>query len=193
MRAKEILGKVPEVTFWFWIIKIAATTLRETAGDLVTMSMQLVYLVGTAIFASVFVVAVGAQSAVRKFHPFLFWFVIVATTTAGTTLADLLDRSLGIGYFGGTSILFALLIATLAVWNRSLGSIALDAIRSGMSPAAVPTRSMARPGACGAKHRWCTDPGSSSRSVPLRRSMPKVRSGSAPTTARSTANCSSSC
>ena len=128
--ANAILGKVPEVTFWFWIIKIAATTLGETGGDAVTMSMHLGYLIGTAIFASVFVVAVGTQIAVRKFHPFLFWFVIVATTTAGTTLADLLDRSLGIGYLGGTSILFALLVATLALWHWSLGSIALDSIRS---------------------------------------------------------------
>lgn len=130
MNAKETLGKVPEVTFWFWIIKIAATTLGETGGDSVTMSMHLGYLVGTAIFASVFVFAVGAQIAVRRFHPFLFWFVIVATTTAGTTLADLLDRSLGIGYLGGTTILFALLIATLVWWHKSLGSVALDAIRS---------------------------------------------------------------
>ena len=130
MNAKETLGKVPEVTFWFWIIKIAATTLGETGGDSVTMSMHLGYLVGTAIFASVFVFAVGTQIAVRRFHPFLFWFVIVATTTAGTTLADLLDRSLGIGYLGGTTILFALLIATLVWWHKSLGSVALDAIRS---------------------------------------------------------------
>ena len=130
MNTKETLCKVPEVTFWFWIIKIAATTLGETGGDSVTMSMHLGYLVGTAIFASVFVIAVGAQIAVRRFHPFLFWFVIVATTTAGTTLADLLDRSLGLGYLGGTTILFALLIATLVWWHKSLGSVALDAIRS---------------------------------------------------------------
>ena len=128
--AKEVLGKVPEVTFSFWIIKIAATTLGETGGDAVTMSMHLGYLIGTAIFASVLVVTIGTQIAVRKFHPFLFWFVIVATTTAGTTLADLLDRSLGIGYMGGTAILLALLIATLVMWHRAVGSVALDAIRS---------------------------------------------------------------
>jgi len=126
--AREILGKVPEVTFWFWIIKIAATTLGETGGDAVTMSMHLGYLVGTAIFATIFLAAMGAQIAVRKFHPFLFWFVIVATTTAGTTLADLLDRSARIGYLGGTAILVALLAATLVLWHRSLGSIALNAI-----------------------------------------------------------------
>ncbi|MDB5863159.1 MAG: hypothetical protein JWO70_965 [Betaproteobacteria bacterium] len=126
----EGLGKVPEVTFWFWVIKVAATTLGETAGDAVTMSMNLGYLVGTAIFALVFVVAVGAQIAARKFHPALFWFVIVATTTAGTTLADLFDRSLGIGYLGGTSILFVLLMGTLALWHRSLGSVSIKRMTS---------------------------------------------------------------
>ena len=130
LRTEEALGKLPEVTFWFWIIKIAATTLGETGGDAVTMSMNLGYLVGTAIFFSVFIVAVGAQIAVKKFHAFLFWFVIIATTTAGTTLADLLDRSLHIGYLGGTSILLALLAATLGLWYWSLGSVSIDAIRS---------------------------------------------------------------
>jgi uncharacterized membrane-anchored protein len=116
-------GKVPEVTLWFWIVKIAATTLGETGGDAVTMSMNLGYWVGTAIFIVLFVVAVAAQIRVRRYHPFLFWAVIVATTTAGTTLADLLDRSLGIGYLGGTVILLAALFATLYLWHRSLGSV----------------------------------------------------------------------
>ena len=98
-------AKVPEITLWFWIIKIAATTLGETGGDAVTMSMNLGYAVGTAIFALIFIVAVAAQISARRYHPFLFWAVIVATTTAGTTLADLLDRSLGIGYLGGATIL----------------------------------------------------------------------------------------
>jgi len=124
------LGKVPEVTLIFWIIKIAATTLGETAGDAVTMSMNLGYLVGTAIFAAIFVVAVGAQIRARRFHPYLFWAVIVATTTAGTTLADFFDRSLGIGYLGGSSILFALLIGTLAAWYRSLGSVSIHTLTS---------------------------------------------------------------
>ncbi|HKW94614.1 MAG TPA: hypothetical protein VJX92_22205 [Methylomirabilota bacterium] len=124
------LGKVPEVTIWFWMIKIAATTLGETGGDAVTMSMHMGYLVGTAIFAALFVIVVGAQIAAKEFRPFLFWFVIVATTTAGTTLADLLDRSLGIGYLGGSSILLVLLIATLGLWHRTLGSVSLEAIRS---------------------------------------------------------------
>ena len=113
-------GKVAEVTFWFWVVKIAATTLGETAGDAVTMSMDLGYLVGTAIFAVVFIIAVAAQIRSNKFHPFLFWSVIVATTTAGTTLADLLDRSLGIGYLGGSTILLSLVVGTLALWHRAL-------------------------------------------------------------------------
>ena len=128
--AASVLAKVPEVTLGFWLIKIVATTLGETGGDAVTMSMQLGYLVGTAIFAAIFVAAVSAQIAVRRFHPFLFWSVIVATTTAGTTLADLLDRTLGIGYLGGSSILFVLLMATLAIWYRSLGSVSVSDITS---------------------------------------------------------------
>jgi uncharacterized membrane-anchored protein len=124
------VSKVPEVTFWFWVIKIAATTLGETAGDAVTMSMNLGYLVGTVIFTLIFIAAVAAQITAKKFHPFLFWFVIVATTTAGTTLADLFDRSLGLGYLGGTSILFVLLLATLALWHSSVGTVSINAITS---------------------------------------------------------------
>jgi uncharacterized membrane-anchored protein len=126
----DTLSKVPAVTIGFWIIKIAATTLGETGGDAVTMSLGLGYLVGTAIFASLLVVAVAAQVRATRFHPFLYWAVIVATTTAGTTLADFADRSLGIGYIGGSSILFALLIATLGLWYWTLGSIATDHIAS---------------------------------------------------------------
>ncbi|MDQ6679616.1 MAG: hypothetical protein M3Y67_01450 [Pseudomonadota bacterium] len=129
-RTRQALSKVPEVTLRFWFIKILATTLGETGGDAVTMSMNLGYLIGTAIFASVFVVAVGAQISAKRFHPFLFWAVIVATTTAGTTLADFFDRSLGIGYAGGSSILFVLLLATLALWHWSLGSVAVNDIKS---------------------------------------------------------------
>jgi uncharacterized membrane-anchored protein len=123
-------AKVPEVTLWFWVIKVFATTLGETGGDSVTMSMNLGYLAGTAIFVTLFVVAVAAQIHARRFHPFLFWAVIVATTTAGTTLADFFDRSLGIGYAGGSSILFALLIVTLVAWHRTLGSVAINDIRT---------------------------------------------------------------
>src|SRR5271163_1321939 len=104
------LSKVPAVTLGFWIIKIAATTLGETAGDAVTMSMDLGYLVGTLIFAALFVAAVSAQIAATRFHRALFWAVIVATTTVGTTLADFVDRSLGVGYVGGSAILLALLL-----------------------------------------------------------------------------------
>jgi uncharacterized membrane-anchored protein len=124
------LSKVPEVTLAFWIIKIVATTLGETGGDAVTMSMNLGYFVGTAIFASIFVVAVSGQIMAKRFHPFLYWAVIVATTTAGTTLADLLDRSLGIGYLGGSSILAALLLATLGLWYWSMGSVSVSEISS---------------------------------------------------------------
>ena len=121
-------GKAPEATLIFWIIKIAATTLGETGGDSVTMSMKLGYAVGTAIFATIFVLAVSAQISAKRFHPFLFWFVIVATTTAGTTLADLMDRSLGIGYVGGSSILFVLLMSTLFLWKRTLGAVSIASI-----------------------------------------------------------------
>ena len=124
------LSKVPAVTLGFWIIKIFATTLGETGGDAVTMTLGWGYLLGTTLFAAIFVVAVAAQIAAKRFHPFLYWAVIVATTTAGTTLADFFDRSLGIGYIGGSSILFVLLMATLWLWHRSLGSVSVDSITS---------------------------------------------------------------
>ena len=126
----ENLSKVPEVTLIFWIIKIAATTLGETGGDAVSMSMNLGYLVGTAIFAVIFVVAVIAQISAKRFHPILYWTTIIATTTVGTTLADLADRSLGIGYPGGTLLLFTLLMASLFIWHRSLGSVSVNTISS---------------------------------------------------------------
>jgi uncharacterized membrane-anchored protein len=122
------LSKVPEVTLIFWIIKIAATTLGETGGDAVSMSMDLGYLVGTAIFAAIFLLAVVAQIRAKRFHPFLYWVTIIATTTVGTTLADFADRSLGIGYAGGSTLLFALLMGSLAVWYRSLGSVSVETV-----------------------------------------------------------------
>ena len=128
--ARRALSKVPEVTLLFWIIKIATTTLGETGGDAVTMSMNLGYLVGSFIFATLFVIAVSAQIAAKRFHPFLFWAVIIATTTFGTTLADFVDRSLGIGYAGGASILFVLLITSLSTWRWSLGSISVNDLTS---------------------------------------------------------------
>src|ERR1700748_672944 len=112
-------SKVPEVTLIFWIIKIAATTLGETGGDTVTMTLNWGYLVGTAIFFTLLVVLVVFQVAAKKFHPFLYWATIVASTTAGTTMADFADRSLGIGYPGGASLLFASLMAVLALWYWS--------------------------------------------------------------------------
>ena len=124
------LSKVPEVTLAFWIIKIAATTLGETGGDAVAMSMHLGYAIGSAIFIGIFVVAVAAQIAAKSFHPFLYWAVIIATTTAGTTMADFADRSLGIGYAGGSSILFVLLMVSLGVWYWSAGSVSVDTITS---------------------------------------------------------------
>jgi uncharacterized membrane-anchored protein len=126
----EALSKVPEVTLLFWVIKIAATTLGETGGDSVSMSMNLGYLVGTAIFAAVFLVAVAAQIKARCFHPFLYWTTIIATTTVGTTLADYADRSLGIGYAGGASLLLVLLMASLLAWYWSLGSVSIDTVSS---------------------------------------------------------------
>ncbi len=125
---EEGLSKVPEVTLIFWLIKIAATTLGETGGDAVSMSMHLGYLIGTAIFAAIFVLAVIFQISAKGFHPFMYWTTIIATTTVGTTLADFADRSLGIGYAGGTSILFALLILSLFIWHRALGSISVETV-----------------------------------------------------------------
>jgi uncharacterized membrane-anchored protein len=124
------VSKVPEVTLHFWVIKILATTLGETGGDAVSMSMNLGYLAATGIFAAIFLLAVAAQIAARRFHPFLYWTTIIATTTVGTTLADYADRSLGIGYTGGASLLFALLLVSLAVWYRTLGSVAVDTVSS---------------------------------------------------------------
>jgi uncharacterized membrane-anchored protein len=111
-------------------MKIAATTLGETGGDAVSMSMNLGYLVGTIIFAVIFLIAVAAQIKVKRFHPLLYWVTIIATTTVGTTLADFSDRSLGIGYAGGATILFVLLMASLVVWHRSLGSVSVQSVSS---------------------------------------------------------------
>jgi uncharacterized membrane-anchored protein len=126
--AEYSASKVPEVTLVFWIMKIAATTLGETGGDTVTMTLGWGYLVGTAIFFSLLVVLVGLQIAAKKFHPVLYWATIVASTTAGTTLADFADRSLGVGYAGGSSILLLCLLAVLAAWYWSLGSISVTTV-----------------------------------------------------------------
>jgi uncharacterized membrane-anchored protein len=142
----ELIAKVPLVTFLFWIVKVLATTLGETAGDAVTMSWlgettaeskgtgYLIgtagtgYLIGTAIFGVIFVVAVLVQIKAKKFHPFLYWLTIVATTTVGTTLADYCTRSLGIGYTGGSTILLICVIASLLIWRWSTGSISIETV-----------------------------------------------------------------
>ncbi len=128
--ARTALSKVPELTLVFWVIKILATTLGETGGDAVSMSMKLGYLVSTEIFAVVFIAAALAQISAKKFHPMLYWITIIATTTVGTTLADFADRSLGIGYAGGAAILFGLLMLSLFTWYKALGSIAVETVKS---------------------------------------------------------------
>lgn len=127
---QQSMSKVPEVTLLFWVIKIAATTLGETGGDAVSMSMNLGYLAATGIFAVIFLLAVGAQIVATRFNQFLYWTTIIATTTVGTTLADFADRSLGIGYAGGATLLFALLITSLTVWYRTMGSVSVDTVSS---------------------------------------------------------------
>jgi uncharacterized membrane-anchored protein len=123
-----VLSKVPEVTLTFWIIKIAATTLGETGGDSVTMTLGWGYLVGTAIFLSLLVLLVIVLIAATRFRPFLYWATIVASTTAGTTMADFADRSLGIGYTGGSTVLFLCLIAVLGLWYWTQGSIQVETV-----------------------------------------------------------------
>jgi uncharacterized membrane-anchored protein len=125
---QSALSKVPAVTLVFWIIKIAATTLGEIGGDTVTMTMDLGYLTGTAIFLAVLIVLVGIQIAARKFHPLIYWATIVASTTLGTTLADFADRSLGIGYTGGSAVLLACVLAVLALWYKSEGTVSVDTV-----------------------------------------------------------------
>ncbi len=138
-KSVEALAKVPQVTLLFWIIKVLATTLGETGGDAVTMSWLgetsssgngAGYLIGTAIFGVLFIVAVLIQILAKKFHPFLYWFTIVATTTVGTTLADYCDRSMGIGYTGGSAILLTCVIASLAIWHYSTGSISIETVNT---------------------------------------------------------------
>ncbi len=128
--AEHTATKVPEVTLVFWIIKIAATTLGETGGDTVTMTLGWGYLAGTALFLAALVVLVAVQIAAKTFHPFLYWATIVASTTFGTTMADFADRSLGIGYIGGSSLLFALVLLVLGAWYLSAGSVSVNNITS---------------------------------------------------------------
>ncbi|HWF05783.1 MAG TPA: hypothetical protein VHA06_19000 [Candidatus Angelobacter sp.] len=122
-RSSLVVSKVPQVALAFWIIKIAATTLGETGGDALSMTLNLGYLLSTAIFMVCFLAALAAQIRTKAFHPFLYWTVIVTTTTVGTTMADYADRSLGFGYVGGSLILFALLMVVLGLWRFTVGSI----------------------------------------------------------------------
>jgi uncharacterized membrane-anchored protein len=135
----ELVAKAPQITLLFWITKILATTLGETGGDAVTMSWLgettdeakgTGYLIGTAIFGVIFIVAVLVQIRAKKFHPFLYWLTIIATTTVGTTLADYCTRSLGIGYTGGSTILLILVIASLLIWRWSTGSISIETVNT---------------------------------------------------------------
>src|ERR1700739_1677103 len=130
MNSEHALSKVPEVTLAFWVIKIAATTLGETGGGAVSMTLNWGYALSSALFIGIFMVAVAAQISAKSFYPFLYWAVIIATTTAGTTMADFADRSLGIGYPGGSLTLFVLLIATLGIWYWRAGSISVDTVAS---------------------------------------------------------------
>lgn len=122
------LSKVPTVTLSFWIIKILATTLGETGGDTVSMTLNLGYLAATAIFLTVLALLVAAQIAAKTFQPFLYWATIIASTTAGTTMADFADRSLGIGYAGGSALLFACVLAALATWQWTQGSVSVETV-----------------------------------------------------------------
>ena len=126
--AQDTLSKVPEVTLVFWILKVAATTLGETGGDTVTMTLNWGYLAGSALFLGLLIVLVIAQIRAQRFHPALYWATIVASTTFGTTMADFADRSLGIGYTGGSTLLFACLMAVLGLWYRSQGTISVNTV-----------------------------------------------------------------
>ncbi len=130
---KGALSKVPELTFLFWIIKIAATTLGETGGDAVSMSMNLGYLVSTGIFAIIFLITAIIQIKTPYFHPIIYWITIIATTTVGTTIADFADRSLGIGYAGGSLLIAFLLLTSIAVWHYTLGSVSVHTVSNSKS------------------------------------------------------------
>jgi uncharacterized membrane-anchored protein len=121
-------SKVPEATLIFWLIKVLATTLGETGGDAVSMSMNLGYALSSLLFIGLFFVAVAVQISAKTFHPLLYWVVMIATTTAGTTMADFADRSLGIGYPGGASLLFLLLMASLTFWYSAEGTISIGTV-----------------------------------------------------------------
>jgi uncharacterized membrane-anchored protein len=128
IRTDQVLSKVPQVTLGFWVLKILATTLGETGGDALSMSLNLGYLLSTGIFAVIFAIAVVTQILTKKFHPVIYWVTIIATTTVGTTLADFCNRSLGIGYTGGSALLLGLLLASLYLWKKTLGTVAVETV-----------------------------------------------------------------
>jgi uncharacterized membrane-anchored protein len=131
MNLSAVASKVPAVTLGFWMIKILATTLGETGGDTVTMTyMNFDYLTGTAIFVPFLAMLVGLQIVAKKFHPFLYWATIVASTTTGTTMADFADRTLGIGYTGGSSVLLLCVLAVLGLWYWSEGTVSVDTVNT---------------------------------------------------------------
>lgn len=132
---EETLSKVPEVTLLFWVIKIAATTLGETAGDALSMSLNLGYILSTGIFTIFFALFVAAQIKAKNYNTFFYWATIIATTTLGTTIADYVDRTLGLGYLGGSLILLSLLMISLSAWYYSSGSISVYDIQSPKSEA----------------------------------------------------------
>jgi uncharacterized membrane-anchored protein len=127
-KTEQVLSKVPQVTLGFWVLKILATTLGETGGDALSMSLNLGYLLSTGIFAGIFAIAVVTQILTKKFHPVIYWVTIIATTTVGTTLADFCNRSLGIGYTGGSALLLGLLLASLYLWKKTLGTVAVETV-----------------------------------------------------------------
>ncbi|MCB9778910.1 MAG: hypothetical protein H6742_10135 [Alphaproteobacteria bacterium] len=123
-------GKVAELTLAFWVMKICATTLGETAGDLLSMTLDLGYGLSTAVLLGLFLISLGAQLRSTRFRPLLYWAVILSTSTAGTTMSDFLDRSVGLGYASGAALLATLLVAVLVTWRLTLGSIAVDDVRT---------------------------------------------------------------
>jgi uncharacterized membrane-anchored protein len=126
--SKSILSKVPQVTLAFWVVKILATTVGETGGDALSMTLKLGYAVSSLIFLGFFAVTLAAQMKARRYHPALYWAVVVATTTVGTTTSDYLDRTLGLGYVKSSIMLFCLVLVVLAVWHFTTGAIAVDHI-----------------------------------------------------------------
>jgi uncharacterized membrane-anchored protein len=125
-----MLSKVPQVTFGFWVVKILATTLGETGGDALSMTMNFGYAISTAIFFSLFLVTVAAQVQASAYHPFLYWAVIVATTTVGTTMSDYLTRTAGLGYLNSSLLLFAIVLVVLALWHSAVGTVSVNRITS---------------------------------------------------------------